>query len=287
MILKQDETKKKYILETIFFNIRIIPDIIVGFKAPINLLTELNNNDKGFDILVRKNIIEKIISYIENIKENEIDKKAKKIKSAVWNLNTIILKKKYGLMIQEKYNIIERITQFYHKCSDCSIKGTITYLASSAIQNRVLKPFIDRGHASYFISNISYPIEKSLLRIDNLIPYENKKLNEDIKIILSKVNLTPICELIYNNITNLIDGITYKQSILNLDELYRRNSNEFCNINLFVKIYATLARYKFKERARRAIMLYFEKCIYSSEVAFKSSLLLKSLKTNILNAHEL
>ena len=124
LILKQDETKKKYILETILFNIRIIPDIIVGFKAPINLLTELNNNYKGFDVLVRKNIIEKIISYFENIKENEIDKKAKKIKSAVWNLNTIILKKKYGLMIQVKYNIIERITQFFHKCSDCSIKSS-------------------------------------------------------------------------------------------------------------------------------------------------------------------
>ena len=123
--------------------------------------------------------------------------------------------------------------------------------------------------------------------MENLISYENKKLNKDIKIIFNKVNLTPICETIYNNITNLMNGITYKQSILNLDELYRKNSEDFCNVNLFVKIYAVLARYKFKETARRAIMLYFEKCIYSSEVAFKSSLLLKSFEKNILNAHEL
>ena len=287
LILKQEEAKSKYLLEAIFFNIRIIPDIIVGFKMPVNLLTELNNNKKGFDKLVEKKCIEKLIAYFENIKENEIDKNAKKIKSAMWILNKITLKKIFGKIIEEKYKITQRMNRFYINCTDCSIKGTIIYITSTTIQNRDLKSLVDSYHAAYFNSNICYPSERSLLIIDNFISYENEKLKKDINLILSKINLSPICEKIYNNITNLINNITFKQSIFNLDELYTNNCNDFYNINLFVKIYAILARYKYKEGARRAIMLYFEKCINSSEVALKSSLLLKSFDKNILNAHEL
>ena len=53
-----------FILENIFFNINIRPEIIVPFRTPINLITELNNNAKGhekllyFHILIIKNCYE-------------------------------------------------------------------------------------------------------------------------------------------------------------------------------------------------------------------------------------
>ena len=169
------------------------------------------------------------------------------------------------------------------------MKGTIIYLTCYSVQNKELKPMVNTYHTSYFYNtNICYPSEKEILNMDKTFTYyENEKLYKDMNIIQYKIILNPICEEIYNNITNLLNNITFKQSILNLDELYRNNSYYFINENLFVKVYAILTRYKFKQSARKAILLYFEKCIYSSGIALKSSLLIKKLEKNILNAHDL
>ena len=192
-------------------------------------------------------------------------------------------------MLQDKYNIISRIKRFYDICNDYSMKGTIIYLISCSVQNKELKPIINScHHNSYFFNtDICFPSEKSILYIDKTFSYENEQLNKDINIIKSKISLNPISEKIYNNVINLINNITFKQSIINLDDLYRINKYYFCNANLFIKIYSILTKYKLTLSARRAIMLYFEKCIYSSEIAFECSKLLKNLEKNILNAHEL
>ena len=289
MILKKNENKNTYILEKIFFYIKIKPDVIVGFKTPLNLITELNNNKKGYEKLVEINVVEKLISNFENIKENDIDKNAKIIKSSLWILCKLIIKDIHGKIIQDKYNIIQRISNFYKSCNDYSMKGTIIYLTCYSVQNKELKPMVNTYHTSYFYNtNICYPSEKEILNMDKTFTYyENEKLYKDMNIIQYKIILNPICEEIYNNITNLLNNITFKQSILNLDELYRNNSYYFINENLFVKVYAILTRYKFKQSARKAILLYFEKCIYSSGIALKSSLLIKKLEKNILNAHDL
>ena len=289
LVLKQIDNQNSFILEKIFFNIIIRPDIIEGFKTPINLITELNNNKKGFEKLVQINAVEKLFSYFENIGDKEIDKNSKKIKSCLWIINKLTLKKVYGKMLQDKYNIISRIKRFYDICNDYSMKGTIIYLISCSVQNKELKPIINScHHNSYFFNtDICFPSEKSILYIDKTFSYENEQLNKDINIIKSKISLNPISEKIYNNVINLINNITFKQSIINLDDLYRINKYYFCNANLFIKIYSILTKYKLTLSARRAIMLYFEKCIYSSEIAFECSKLLKNLEKNILNAHEL
>ena len=289
LILKQNENKKNYTFEKIFFNIRIKPDIIVGFKTPVNLITELNNNKKGFKLLEKIQAVKKMFSYFENIDERTLDKNSKKIKSVLWILMKLTLKKTQGKIIQNKYKIFEKISKLYYECNDYSMKGTIIYLTSLVAQNKELKSTVNTFHVSYFFNTeICYPSEKWVLFDNNeIIDYENEQLNKDLSIINSKIKLNMISEKIYDNVTNLINSIAFKQSFINLDEIYKLNSNYFLNINLFIRIYSVLARYKLKESARRAIMIYFERCLFSSEIALKSSQILKSIGNNLLNAHKL
>lgn len=72
-----------------------------------------------------------------------------------------------------------------------------------------------------------------------------------------------------------------------MDEIYRKNIQFFKDEKLFVLVYAVLTKFNLKETARKAILYYFEKCIFSSELALKGSLLLKNLGDNILNANNL
>ena len=288
LILKKIEGKNNYILEKIFFNIRIKPDIIVGFKTPVNLLTELNNNKKGYKKLGEIHAIEQLLSYFENKDENIIDKNAQKIKSVFWILIKIILKKTYGKIIQDKHKIIQKISKFYYECNDFSMKGTIIYLTSFSVQNKELKSLINSCHASYFYNTeICYPSKRSILYVDKDISYENEILNKEFNIIDSKIKLCPISEKIFENTINLINSITFKQSIINLDEIYRLNNDYFLDPNLFIKVYAVLTKFRLKESARRAIMVYFENSINSSDIALKSSYILKNLDKNILNSHNL
>ena len=90
-----------------------------------------------------------------------------------------------------------------------------------------------------------------------------------------------------DSITGLANNITFKQSFAKLEDIYRKNSKFFKDENLFIIIYVVLTKYKLKETARKAIMFYFEKCIFSSEIALNSSHLLKNLGDNILNANNL
>ena len=287
-ILKQNDNKKSFTLEKIFFIIGIIPHIITSFKTPINLITELNNNKKGYEKLLEINVVEKLFSYSDFKDDNEIDKNAKNIKSTFWILSKLILKDEFGEKLQDKYKVIERLSKFYYDHNDCSMRGNIIYLSTFGAQNIKYRSLIKNNCITYFFNtNIGYPTVKKGITIDKSLFYENNKLNDDINIIDYGIKLNPISQEIYNNITNLAHNITFKQSCSKLDEIYRTNYQYFLDVNLFVKIYAVLTKYKLKTTARKAILFYFEKCIFSSDIALKSSQLLKSLGNNLLNAHKL
>ena len=191
-------------------------------------------------------------------------------------------------MLQDKYKIIHKISKFYDKCNNYSMKGTIIYLTSFCAQNKELKSLVNSFHASYFFNtDICYPSIQNIFYVEKDNSYENERLDQDFNIIDSKINLDPISDKIYENVSNLVNNITFKQSILNLDEIYRMNKDYFLNPNFFVKINAILSKYKLKESAKSAIMTYFEKSIFSSELALKSSHLLKSIDNDLLIAHNL
>ena len=287
-ILKKNEKKYRYTLEKIFFIINIVPNIITSFKTPINLITELNNNKKGYEKLIEINAVEKLLSYFDKKNDDEIDKNSKKIKSSLWILVKLVLNNDFGEKMQNKYKILEKIANFYFSHEDCSMRGTILYLCTFATQNIKLRPIIKNNYVEYFFNtNIGYSTVKNSLFIDKSLIYENNKLDNDIDLIEYRIKLSPISQEIYNNITNLANNITFKQSNARLEEIYKTNNQYFLDVNLFVKIYAVLTKYKLKETTRKVIMFYFEKCIFSSEIALKSSQLLKSLGDNLLNAHKL
>ena len=87
--------------------------------------------------------------------------------------------------------------------------------------------------------------------------------------------------------TNLINNITFKQSILNLDAIYHTNEKYFLDEKLFIKILIVLSKYKLKASARRTILAYFEKCIYSSSKALNCLVILNNIRKNLLNSHKL
>ena len=288
LILKENESKKNYTLEKIFFIIRVKPDIINGFTTPINLITELNNNKKGYEELVKINAVEKLFSYSKIKDESEIDINIKKIKSSFWILAKLILKNEFGEKIESKYNIIERISNFFFTYNDYSLKGTILYLITFIAQNKHLREKLKKYNFDYFFNtNIGYPTIKNSLCIDKSFQYENQKLENDVTIIEYGIKLNPISQEIYNNVTNLANNITSKNSLTKLDEIYRANTEYFMDANLCVKVYSALTKYKFKENSRRAIMYYFDKCITSSKIAFNCSKILKNLGEDLLNAHSL
>ena len=288
LIIKQNEDKNSFSLEKIFFYIRIRPDSLVPFKTPINLITELNSNKKGYEKLLEIKAVDKLLSYFENINEKDVDKNAKLIKSSFWILIKLLLKKSYGKLLQEKYKIIDKISTCFYNLKDYSMKGTIIYLTSFSVQNKEIKPIADTFHLSYFFNTlIAYPNKKYILNNDNQVYYENEKLEEDIRIINLKVKLNSKSEEIYDNVTNLINNITFKQSILNLDILYKINDNYFLDEKLFIKILAVLSKYKLKASARRTILAYFEKCIFSSSTVLNTIAIMNNIRKNLLNSHKL
>ena len=288
LILKEDKNNKNYTLEKIFFIIRIKPDIIYGFHTPINLITELNNNKKGYEQLIKINAVEKLFSYCEIKDENEIEASRNKVKCSFYILAKLILKNEFGEKLESKYNIIEKITNYFFTYNDYSLKGSILYLISFIAQNKKLKEKLRKYNFEFFYdTSIGYPTLKNSLSIDKSIQYENQKLEDDVNIIEYGIKLNPISQEIYNNVTNLVNNITFKSSITKIEEIYRSELKYFMDSNLFVKVYAALTKYKLKESARRAIMFYFEKCIFSSEIAINCSIILKNLGENLLNAHSI
>ena len=81
-----------------------------------------------------KNWKKKILNYFDDVHDAQVDKNSSKIKSALYILSQILLKKN-STFFNNKYKIIQKISSFYKKCSDYSMKGTIIYLTSFIAQN--------------------------------------------------------------------------------------------------------------------------------------------------------
>jgi hypothetical protein len=272
---------------SVYFNIKIYPEKKLSLKTPINILTELPNNEKGFNILIENNFIDQLLLYFDNEKENNniinenennsiinlneknnniYYKKNKKyntkdIKSVLWILSKILIKEKYGDLIEEKYKIIEKIISYQKSCDDYAMKGTICYI-------------------------LCYTKNINELYIDNTFIYENKKIKENYDKINKFINLNEKTNEIYNNITSLVNNITYKQSFDKLIEIKKKDKYSFDDSNLLIKIYSLLCRFKFRQQIRKTILDIMEVAINNQETIDNAIKIMDNIGKNLFEFNE-
>ena len=286
LILKEDQNNKgTYSLYSIYCNIKINPHTKQYFKTPINILTELPNNEKGTETLINIGAVEKLLNYLDN--DNIINKDIKNIKSALWMLAKILIRDETG-KIEKKYQIIQKILKFNEECSDYGMKGNIVYILCFISQKPSIKEYLKlNGYSYFFNTDICYPNDMNKLYIDKTTSYDNNKIKKDGDIINKKIVLSKESEAIYSNITNLINNIWSKTASIELDDIYKREPHLFNDPNLFIKVYAALSRHKFKQPVRRKILQYFDNCLTSPEIIENSSKILGELGEDLLLSSEL
>ena len=285
LILKEDENNKgSYFIYTAYCIINIKPQTKQYFKTPINILTELPNNEQGTETLIKIGAVEKLLNYLDI---NRIEKDIKYIKSALWILAKILIRDEKE-EIEKKYNIVQKILKFDDECTDYGMKGTIIYVLCFISQKAYIKEILKaNGYSYFFNSDICYRNDLKKLYIDNTTSYENNKLKRDGDIINNKIVLCSESETIYNNITNLINNIWSKTASIELDDTFKKEPQLFNDPKLFVKVYALLSRHKFKQPVRRRIMQYFDNCINSIEIIESAVKIMDELDKDLLLAHEL
>ena len=272
-------------LTKIIINIKINPSIIKSIQMPINIITELINNKNGFEKIVKNKIIEQLFTYLDT---SLLESKNIQIKSVLWILAKLLINENQGLMLENKYKIIKKIIEFSQECDDIAMKGTIIYILSYISQNKNLKNIIESYNYTYFFnSDICYPNNNKEIYLEEKTNYINRKINEEVDKINKLIKLPAPSEEIYNNISCLINNISYKQALNDLEETYKNNPQKFYEINLFVKIYITLSKYKFKPSARKNILNYMDKAINSEEFAQEANKIFNEAGDNVLTAHPL
>lgn len=286
LILKEDQNNKgTYSLYSIYCNIKINPHTKQYFKTPINILTELPNNEKGTETLINIGAVEKLLNYLDN--DNIINKDIKNIKSALWMLAKILIRDETG-KIEKKSQIIQKILKFNEECSDYGMKGNIVYILCFISQKPSIKEYLKlNGYSYFFNTDICYPNDMNKLYIDKTTSYDNNKIKKDGDIINKKIVLSKESEAIYSNITNLINNIWSKTASIELDDIYKREPHLFNDPNLFIKVYAALSRHKFKQPVRRKILQYFDNCLTSPEIIENASKILGELGEDLLLSSEL
>jgi hypothetical protein len=287
IILIQNEDRISYTLDKVFFNIQIRPNPIIGLKTPTNLITELVNSEKGNEIIEKYKFFEKLTSYLE-IEDPELkDKNSNKIRSSLYMLTKILMKKN-AKYFNNKYNIIRKMVKFFNESKDFSMRGTLIYLISFLALNEEIKPEICELKTSYFCNtSICYPIDPKFFDFYDKISYENDKLENDIDIIESEIKLNQISEEIYGYATNLINTLLINMSKNSILRIFNNKRECLKDVNLFIMIYAALSRYRFKEEERKFLMNYFEESIFSNKIALDAMHIIKSLGDNLLNAHNM
>jgi hypothetical protein len=287
IILIQNEDRISYTLDKVFFNIQIRPNPIIGLKTPTNLITELVNSEKGNEIIEKYKFFEKLTSYLE-IEDPELkDKNSNKIRSSLYMLTKILMKKN-AKYFNDKYNIIRKMVKFFNESKDFSMRGTLIYLISFLALNEEIKPEICELKTSYFCNtSICYPIDPKFFDFYDKISYENDKLENDIDIIESEIKLNQISEEIYGYATNLINTLLINMSKNSILRIFNNKRECLKDVNLFIMIYAALSRYRFKEEERKFLMNYFEESIFSNKIALDAMHIIKSLGDNLLNAHNM
>ena len=286
LTLKEDQNNKgTYLIDSAYCNIKINPHTKQYFKTPINILTELPNNEKGTETLINIGAVEKLLNYFDN--GNKIDQDIKNIKSALWMLAKILIRDETG-KIEKKYQIIQKILKFNEECSDYGMKGNIVYILCFISQKPSIKEYLkSNGYSYFFNTDICYPNDMRKLFIDNTTTYDNNKIKKDCDIINKKLVLSKESEIIYGNITNLINNIWSKTASIELDDTYKREPHLFNDPNLLIKVYAALSRHKFKQPVRRKILHYFDNCFSSPEIMDNISKIMNELGEDLLLSHEM
>lgn len=285
LILKEDESNKGcYYIYSAYCIITIKPQTKQYFKTPINILTELPNDEKGTETLIKIGAVEKLLNYLD-IKN--IEKDIKNVKSALWIIAKILIRDEKG-EIEKKYDIVKKILKFNDECTDYGMKGTIIYVLCFISQKASIKEILKlNGYSYFFNTDICYPNDLKKIFIDNTTSYDNNKLKKDGDIINRRITLSSESEVIFNNITNLLNNIWSKTASIELDETYKKDPQLFNDPKLFIKIYAILSRHKFKQPVRRRIMQYFDSCITSPEIIESAVKIMNEIDKDLLLSHEL
>jgi hypothetical protein len=284
IFLKKGKKDNNFILDKIFIRVKINPSISKSVQTPINIITELNNNRNGYSKLVDNKIVEKLFKYLDI--EN-LDKNSNKIKSVLWILAKLLIKDNQG-ELETNYKIVKKIIDFNQQCNDYAMKGTISYILCYISQNKIIKNILETYDYSYFFNtDICYPNDIREIYLDNKSNYINRKLNEEVDKINKLITLNSTTEEIYNNFSCYINNISYKQANSELDEMNKNNSQMFYDLNLLIKVYILLSKYKLKQTPRKNILHYIEKAISSNEFAQEVNKIFSKVGKDILTGHEL
>ena len=284
IFFKKNQNQNAYKLIKIIIKVKINPEIIKGVQMPMNIITELNNNKSGYEKIIKYKIVEQLFTYLDI---NLLESKNTQIKSVLWILAKLLIKENQGEIIENDFQIIKKIIEFNQECDDYAMKGTIVYILCYISQNKNLKNIIESYNYTYFFNtDICYPNNIREIYLDNRSNYINRKINDEVDRITKLIKLPSSSEEIYNNISSLINNISFKQAITDLEDVYKNNPQKFYEINLFVKIYVVLSKYKFKPSSRKSILNYMDKAINSIDFAQEAFKILKEVGIDVLTAHQ-
>ncbi len=186
--VKDPNNKDEYILYSLYFYLKINPAKKQSLKTPINLITELPNTEIGMAKLIEIEAIPKLLSMITDDNVSLKNKKA-----VLWILAKICSKENYGKVLNAEFSILNKINDYFHKCQDYAMKGTICYLFCYMSYNSEMKEFIkELGWEYFYNGDICFPIDMNDLYLSNHEAYENKKVFDDLAKINKYVSLNEV-----------------------------------------------------------------------------------------------
>lgn len=174
-------------------------------------------------------------------------------KSALWILAKI-LSNNQNSILNNKYQIFEKISDLYFDTKDYCLKGTICYIMSYLYNFNSLKFKLDVSKWGYFnCTSIVYPKENFMAYFSTRDEVKKCKLNEISTINEVKINKIPLdsdAQEIYDNVCMILNAITYKQAYPKLKEFLKSNHESLKNVNLLIKIIYLLNNYRFLQPSR-------------------------------------
>ena len=118
---------------------------IKGMKSPVIKISFYKADGDGNKERIQKEFL---------IEENH---NSKEIKAAMWILAKMLIKETYGMIIEEKYHIVEKILEYKDKCDDYAMKGTIYYILCYISQNEQIKNLLNEQYYYFFNTDICFP----------------------------------------------------------------------------------------------------------------------------------
>ncbi len=130
--------------------------------------------------LIEIEAIPKLLAMIDDDTTSLKNKKA-----VLWILAKICSKEKFGKFLNSLFSIMNKINEYFHKCRDYAMKGTICYLFCYISSNSEMKEYIkELGWEYFYNGDICFPTNMNDLYLSSQGAYENNKIFDD----LAKVN---------------------------------------------------------------------------------------------------